>query len=123
MSERIATVPPELRSHGHLDEQQLVKVARALGDPTRLGILRCIARHGEVCCGDLAREFPITAATVTHHLRVLSEAGLVDTRRAGQFIRVRPVLPRLEAYRRALQELFAEQPLEMASAGGAERIA
>lgn len=88
-----------------MNDQTLVKVSRALGDPTRLGILRTIASHQGMCCGDLTRAFPITAATVTHHLRILTEAGLVEARRDGQFIRVRALPDRLGEYCRALGAL------------------
>jgi ArsR family transcriptional regulator len=57
-----------------------------------------------VCCGDLTRAFPITAATVTHHLRILSGAGLVETWRDGQFIRVRALPGRLAEYARAIDD-------------------
>jgi ArsR family transcriptional regulator, arsenate/arsenite/antimonite-responsive transcriptional repressor len=89
-----------------MDEQELAKVARALADPTRLGILRAISERGEVCCGDIWRTVPVSAATVTHHLRVLSGARLVETRREGQFIRVRPIPDTLERYCRAVADLF-----------------
>ncbi|HEU4384126.1 MAG TPA: metalloregulator ArsR/SmtB family transcription factor [Anaeromyxobacteraceae bacterium] len=79
-----------------------VRVARALGDPTRFDLLRCIAERGEICCRDLTSIFEISQATVSHHLGILSEAGLVTSRRAGQFhyFRIRPV--GLRAYDRSL---------------------
>jgi ArsR family transcriptional regulator, arsenate/arsenite/antimonite-responsive transcriptional repressor len=90
-----------------MEEQELVKIARALADPTRLGILRAIWARGEVCCGDIWRSVPVSAATVTHHLRVLSGARLVESRREGQFIRVRPIKGTLEEYCRAVTDVFA----------------
>ncbi len=93
-----------------MTDHDLVRIAKALADRTRLGILRTIAARGEVCCGDLWRTFPITAATVTHHLKVLDAAGLVDMRRDGQFIRVRAQHETLEAYRNALVDAFDAAP-------------
>ena len=90
-----------------MTEQIAVRVARALSDPTRFGILKTIACQGELCCGDLTRVFPISAATVSHHLRVLGDAGLVETRRDGQFIKVRAVPERLEEYHRAVSRAMA----------------
>ncbi len=83
-----------------------VRVARALGDPTRFELLRRIAERGEICCGDLTALVPVSQATISHHLRILSEAGLVTSRRAGQFsyFRVRPQA--LEAYGRSLASAF-----------------
>lgn len=79
-------------------DRQLVKIAKALSDGTRLKILCAISRYGEVCCGELARDFGITQATVSHHLRVLGEADLVESRRDGQFIRVRALPSTVERY-------------------------
>jgi ArsR family transcriptional regulator, arsenate/arsenite/antimonite-responsive transcriptional repressor len=89
-----------------MDDVQLVRISKALADRTRLSMLRTIARRGELCCGDLARCFDVTQPTVSHHLRVLGDAGLVDTRRSGQFIQVRAVRRTLDDYRRALGQEF-----------------
>ena len=64
---------------------RLVGVAKALGDPTRLELLRRIAAAGEICCKDLVTLFPVSQATVSHHLKILTGAGLVSARREGQF--------------------------------------
>jgi ArsR family transcriptional regulator len=64
---------------------RLVKVAKALGDPTRLDLLRRIAAAGEICCKDLVTQFAVSQATVSHHLKILTDAGLVSARRDGQF--------------------------------------
>ena len=64
---------------------RLVRVAKALGDPTRLELLRRIAAAGEICCKDLVTLFPVKQATVSHHLKILTDAGLVSARREGQF--------------------------------------
>ena len=60
-----------------VNQQHLIKVTKALADPTRFRILQAIAGAGETCCGELAQRFPITQATVSQHLKVLAEAGLV----------------------------------------------
>lgn len=64
---------------------RLVRTAKALGDPTRLELLRRIAAAGEICCKDLVTLFPVKQATVSHHLKILADAGLVAVRREGQF--------------------------------------
>jgi ArsR family transcriptional regulator len=64
--------------------ERLVRVAKALGDSTRLDLLRRIAAAGEICCKDLVTLFPVAQATVSHHLKILAEAGLVSVRREGQ---------------------------------------
>ena len=68
-----------------LESQRAVRVARALGDPTRFEMLRRIAAAGEINCRDLTTLFPVSQATVSHHLKVLTDAGLIQARREGQF--------------------------------------
>lgn len=89
-----------------MDQRALIKVTKALSDPTRFNILRAIATSGERCCGDLAKQFPITQATCSQHLKILSEAGLVSMRREGQFNYYCLVQPRLDEYQEALNRAF-----------------
>jgi ArsR family transcriptional regulator len=62
-----------------------VRVAKALADPTRYEILRRVAAAGEICCRDLVARFPVSQATASHHLKILTDAGLLAGRSAGQF--------------------------------------
>ena len=61
---------------------------RALADPTRRRILELLARR-DLTAGEIAEEFPIAFASVSRHLSLLKEAGLVDAEREGQYIRYR----------------------------------
>lgn len=61
---------------------------RALADPTRRRILELLARR-DLTAGEIANEFPIAFPSVSRHLGVLKDAGLVDAEREGQFIRYR----------------------------------
>jgi ArsR family transcriptional regulator len=56
---------------------------KALGHPVRLGIALALAREPGTCACDFADVFGVTQPTVSEHLRVLREAGLVTTRRRG----------------------------------------
>lgn len=67
-----------------MDDQHLLRVAKAIADPTRYALLKALAAHGEVSCGQLANLFPIAQATVSHHLGVLVSAELVEMRKQGQ---------------------------------------
>ncbi len=69
----------------HARELQAVRVARALGDPTRFRLLRAIASRVEISCAELTRRVGVAQATVSHHLKVLADAGLVTAERRGQF--------------------------------------
>ncbi|HEY7212917.1 MAG TPA: metalloregulator ArsR/SmtB family transcription factor [Bryobacteraceae bacterium] len=72
--------------------KQIAKVAKALSDETRLHIYESIAKVEEANCGHICALEQVGGPSVSHHLRILSEAGLVDSRRQGQFIyyRARP---------------------------------
>jgi ArsR family transcriptional regulator, arsenate/arsenite/antimonite-responsive transcriptional repressor len=65
---------------------QLAPLFKALSDPIRLRLLSLIASTREVCVCDLTDAFDVTGATVSHHLRVLREAGLVDCERRGTWV-------------------------------------
>ena len=62
------------------------KSYKALGDPTRRRILTLL-RDGDRTAGEIAAEFPIAWASVSHHLSALKEAGLILATREGQCIR------------------------------------
>ena len=70
-----------------MDDKRFQKVAKALADPRRFEIFQKIATTTaeEMCCGAVCDEFPVSQATVSHHLKELTEAGLLESRSAGQF--------------------------------------
>lgn len=59
---------------------------KALGDPVRLRLMSMIAATDEACVCDLADAFEVSGPTISHHLRVLREAGLVDNERRGTWV-------------------------------------
>ncbi len=61
------------------------EVLEALADPTRLGILELLSRHDRLCVCHIAEAFPVEQPTISHHLRLLREAGLVDVERRGHW--------------------------------------
>jgi ArsR family transcriptional regulator len=75
---------------------ELARVFKAIADPVRLRLLSLIASHGggQACVCELTGAFALTGPTISHHLRVLREAGLIDGERRGTWIyyRVRPEL-------------------------------
>jgi ArsR family transcriptional regulator len=68
-----------------MDSSLFQRVTKALADPRRLAILEHIARHEERCCTSLLEAFPISQPTMSHHLKELSKAHLVDVRREAKF--------------------------------------
>ena len=99
-----------------VDTEQFQRIAKALADPRRFEILEHIAQQAEVGCRRLCGCFPVRQATISHHLKELASAGLVDSRRDGQFVyyRTRPAV--LEAYMDELRRRMAV--VEPASRGG-----
>jgi ArsR family transcriptional regulator, arsenate/arsenite/antimonite-responsive transcriptional repressor len=63
-----------------------VRLLQALADPTRLAIVRQLAADSEVCACDFTACCSVSQPTVSHHLRVLREAGLVTSERRGTWI-------------------------------------
>lgn len=75
------------------DEAALVApMFKALGDPVRLRLMSMIASGPEACVCDLTDAFEVSGPTISHHLKVLREAGLVDAERRGTWVwyRARP---------------------------------
>ena len=62
------------------------RLLQALADPLRLRILRQLAELGPVCACDIAAGYPVSQPTVSHHLRVLREAGWISGERRGTWI-------------------------------------
>ena len=63
-----------------------IKILQAIAEPTRLAIVRQLASDGEVCACDFTSCCDVRQPTVSHHLRVLREAGVVTSERRGQWI-------------------------------------
>ena len=70
-----------------LTDRQLHLIARALADPHRYEILEKLGNSGNSCaCGDIRDCIPISAATLSHHMKELENAGLIESERAGKFV-------------------------------------
>ncbi|HUJ07624.1 MAG TPA: metalloregulator ArsR/SmtB family transcription factor [Streptosporangiaceae bacterium] len=73
---------------GEASAAELAQVFKALGDPVRLRLISLIGAHlgGEVCVCDLTAAFDLTQPTISHHLRVLREAGIIGSERRGTWV-------------------------------------
>lgn len=69
--------------------ERLHAISKALSDPTRFNILQRIAAELELASCALNDEFPVTQATISHHIRELHDAGLIEIRRQAQFIHLK----------------------------------
>lgn len=64
-----------------MDDQTFVRVLKALGDKIRFRIVQKIAMAGELSCGQVGDRFDLTQPTISHHLKVLADAGVLSVRR------------------------------------------
>lgn len=88
-----------------MDRAEVEKISKALADETRLMIFEAIAAHPEMTCGEIVSQRGLTPATISHHLRVLQDAGLIECRKEGQFVHNRTVPKTVKAYAAALQQM------------------
>ncbi|GGR64517.1 transcriptional regulator [Micromonospora fulviviridis] len=90
----------------------LAPAFKALGDPVRLQLMSMIAsaEGGEACVCDLTPAFDLTGPTISHHLKTLREAGLVDAERRGTWVyyRARPAILRQLAALLTIEPTSAE---------------
>jgi len=86
-----------------VDAEQMASWFRVLGDPARLRLFSLIASKSEACAAcDMVEPLGVTQPTVSHHLKVLYEAGLVTREKRGRFVYYRPVPERLAILSRAI---------------------
>lgn len=79
--------------------RQFELIAKALADPRRFAVLEMIAEVKEECAyGKICSRMPVTKATISHHLKELVQAGLVETEKEGQYVHVRVLPGVIEAY-------------------------
>src|SRR5690348_10941489 len=96
--------------------EELAALFKAVADPMRLRLLSLIACHdgGESCVCDLTAAFDVTAPTVSYHLRILREAGLISAERRGTWVYYR-INPRVMA---RMSRVLVPQPAALAGLAG-----
>jgi ArsR family transcriptional regulator len=92
-----------------MDRSRIEKISKALADKTRLRIFEAISAKDQMNCGEIVSMRGITPATVSHHLKILNEAGLIACRREGQFVYSRAVPKAIEAYAQALRKIAGDK--------------
>lgn len=88
-----------------MDQKELTRISKALSDPTRLRIFEGLSSKREMFCGQVVEKFGLTPGTISHHLKILADANLIETRREGQFIYMRSKPETIREYGRALAKL------------------
>lgn len=88
-----------------MDRSQIEKISKALGDETRLRIFEAISHGKQMSCGEIVSMRGVTPATVSHHLKILGEAGLIACRRDGQFVYSEAVPETIKEFARTLAKM------------------
>jgi DNA-binding transcriptional ArsR family regulator len=88
-----------------MDRAQIEKISKALADETRLMIFEAISRKEQMNCGEIVSLQGVTPATVSHHLKILNDAGLIECRREGQFVYSQTAPAVVQAYASALARM------------------
>ena len=84
------------------ERDELAARFKALADPTRVAIINCPSAADEVCVGNLTETFDLSQPTISHHLKILRDAGLVESSRRGTWAYYRLVPETISALRGAL---------------------
>src|SRR2546425_10481523 len=93
---------PDLPPLARRDAENLAGYFKALADPTRVAIVSRLAAAPEVCVCDLTAAFELSQPTISHHLKILRDAGIVESSRRGTWAYYRLVPEALDALRGAL---------------------
>jgi DNA-binding transcriptional ArsR family regulator len=88
-----------------LTDRQFTLISRALADPRRYKIFKQIAARSCTACADVRAHQPISAATLSHHMKELEAAGLIDIARQGKFANLTLKRDVLQAYLNRLAEI------------------
>src|SRR5260370_35310328 len=89
-----------------MTRSRVEKISKALADAPRLRIFEAIsAKEEQMTCGEIVSMRGVTHATVSHHLKILKQAGLISCPRQGQFVHSQAIPETLEAYTPALIQL------------------
>jgi ArsR family transcriptional regulator len=93
-----------------------VQLLQALGDPTRLAIVRELIGTSQVCACDFTSCCDVRQPTVSHHLRILRDAGVIESERRGTFIFYRLVPAAADRLRALAGEMSGGPPIIPAGA-------
>jgi len=107
MIERVpACGTQDIAADWNSDCEEQAKLVSVLLEPQRIKVLRLL-RGGELCVCEIERSLGISQNLVSHHLRVLREAGLVAARKEGQFVHYSRVEDRIHELMMALEKLLS----------------
>ena len=93
------------RLESAMDAKKIEKISKALGDETRLRIYEVIAAQKNLTCSELVTMQGVTPATISHHLKILTDAELIECRKEGQFVYSRTVPETIAGYTKSLARI------------------
>ena len=88
-----------------MDTQKIERISKALADETRLRIFEAISARRDLTCGELVTLRGVPPATISHHLKILMDAALIECRKDGQFVHSRVVPETIAEYSAALAKM------------------
>lgn len=88
-----------------MNTKKIERISKALADETRLRIFQAIATRENLTCGELVTLRGVTPATISHHLKILMDAELIECRKQGQFVYSRTVPETVREFSEALTRL------------------
>jgi len=88
-----------------MNTKKIERISKALADETRLRIFEAISATKDMTCGELVKLRGVTPATISHHLKILLDANLIECRKDGQFVHSRVVPETIAEYSAALLRL------------------
>lgn len=90
-------------------EDNIAKIAKALSDKTRVKILKEIAAKGSISCGDAEKVVDLSQPTVSHHLKILTDARLLNTEKDGRNVIISVNKKTLEEFHLMIYESIKEK--------------
>lgn len=104
-----------------MDQKELARISKALSDPSRLRVFEGISSCKEMFCGQIVEKYKLTPGTISHHLKILADANLIETRREGQFIYMTSRPETVRDYARALTRMANKTDCRQTKAAGSRR--
>ena len=93
----------------HMERKELARISKALSDPTRLQIYEGISACKKMFCRQVVEKYGFTPGTISHHLKILADANLIETWREGQFIYLKSRPETIRAYGKALANIVGKR--------------
>src|SRR4051812_40905081 len=73
-----------MQDEASMNDRELIRALKALADPTRFRMIQEIAAAGELSCGQIAEHFDVSQPTISHHLKILTDADILTRRSEGK---------------------------------------